>query len=487
LAVVPEIRVRARNTAPLRPGGDFVLYWMIAYRRLSWNFALDRTVELARQLKRPLVIFEALRCDYPWASDRIHRFVLDGMAEHARVLADSPVLYFPYIEPKPAAGKGLLAALAKRACAVVTDDFPEFFLPRMIESAAPKLTVRLEVVDSNGLLPLRAATAPYPTAFAFRRFLQKQLPAYLGDLPAADPLGKLKLPRLVALPPEITKRWPLIDIAVLEKPDSLAAWPIDHRVTPAAIRGGDTTARTTLRRFLSERLADYADLRNEPDQEATSGLSPYLHFGHISSHEIFHELMKQENWSDRKLALRPSGSGEGWWGVRPPAEAFLDQLVTWREVGFNAAAHLKAHDTYESLPEWARRTLARHARDERTNVYTLRDFAGACTHDPLWNAAQRQLVREGRLHNYVRMLWGKKILEWSRAPQDALEIMIELNNRYALDGRDPNSYSGIFWCLGRYDRPWGPERPVFGTVRYMSSENTARKFSVKGYLQEYGE
>ena len=487
MAVVPEIRVRVRNTAPLQPDGDFVLYWMIAYRRLRWNFALDRAVELAREFKRPLVVLEALRCDYPWASDRIHRFVLDGMAEHARVLADSPAFYFPYVEPEPRAAKGLLSALAKRACAVVTDDFPEFFLPHMIESAAPKLSARLETVDSNGLLPLRAATAPYPTAFAFRRFLQKQLPAYLAEFPVADPLRQLKLPRLVALPAEITKRWPPTDIAVLERPDSLAAWPIDHRVAPGGIRSGEATARTTLRRFLSERLAGYAELRNEPDQEATSGLSPHLHFGHISSHEIFHELMKQENWSDRKLALRPSRSREGWWGVRPPAEAFLDQLVTWREVGFNAAVHLKAHDTYESLPEWAWRTLAKHTRDERTHVYTLRDFAGARTHDPLWNAAQRQLVREGRLHNYLRMLWGKKILEWSRAPQEALEIMIELNNRYALDGRDPNSYSGIFWCLGRYDRPWGPERPVFGTVRYMSSENTARKFSVKSYLRKYGE
>lgn len=460
---------------------------MIAYRRLGWNFALDRAIELAGEFKRPLVILEALRCDYPWASDRIHRFVVDGMVEHARVLADSAVFYFPYIEPKPGSGKGFLASLAKRACAVVTDDFPEFFLPHMIESAAAKLPVRLEAVDSNGLLPLRAATAPYPTAFAFRRFLQKHLPAYLAEFPAADPLRKLKLPHLDALPAEVTKRWPRTDIAALEQAGSLAALPIDHRVAPAAIRGGESAARTTLRRFLSERLADYTELRNEPEQEATSDLSPYLHFGHISSHEVFHELMKQQDWSDRKLALRPSGNREGWWGVPPTTEAFLDQLITWREVGFNAAAHLKAHDTYESLPEWSRRTLAKHARDERTHLYTLGDFAGARTHDPLWNAAQRQLVREGRLHNYLRMLWGKKILEWSRTPQQALEIMIELNNRYALDGRDPNSYSGIFWCLGRYDRPWGPERAVFGTVRYMSSENTARKFGVKGYLRKYGE
>jgi len=143
------------------------------------------------------------------------------------------------------------------------------------------------------------------------------------------------------------------------------------------------------------------------------------------------------------------------------------------------------YDQFESLPAWALKTLRLHTRDQRSYVYTLEQFERAKTHDPLRNAAQTQLVREGRIHNYLRMLWGKKILEWTRSPAKALEIMVELNNKYALDGRDPNSYSGIFWCLGRYDRPWGPERPVLGTVRYMSSENTARKFNVRGYVQEY--
>lgn len=196
--------------------------------------------------------------------------------------------------------------------------------------------------------------------------------------------------------------------------------------------------------------------------------------------------MRREKWSEEKLALRSTGSRSGWWGVGKPAEEFLDQLITWRELGFNCSSRCANYERYESLPAWAQQTLARHERDERDYTYTLADFAAARTHDPLWNAAQRQLKSEGRIHNYLRMLWGKKILEWSRSPRKALEVMIELNNRFALDGRDPNSYSGIFWCLGRYDRPWGPERPVFGTVRYMSSQNTARKFRVKDYLVKYG-
>jgi deoxyribodipyrimidine photo-lyase len=470
----------------VRADGDFVLYWMTAFRRLRWNFALDRALELATELKRPLLVLDALRCDYPWASDRMHRFVLDGMAERRKELKDSSVSYFPYVEPAAGAGKGLLEALGKHACAVVADDFPAFFIPRLIEGAARKLDVRLEAVDSNGLLPLRAAGAAYPTAYAFRRFLQKQLPNYLGEFPHDNPLARLELPRLAALPERIAERWLAATPEMLESASSLAGLPIDHHVGAAIIHGGERAAQAALRLFLSEKLTEYPDERNEPEKEATSGFSPYLHFGHVSSHQIFHDLMAQEEWSETKLSVRPTGSREGWWGVRAPVEAFLDQLVTWREVGFNAAAHMSSYDSYATLPEWALRTLKKHARDDRTWTYSLGDFAGARTHDPLWNAAQRQLSREGRLHNYMRMVWGKKILEWSATPEEALEIMIELNNRYALDGRDPNSYSGIFWCLGRYDRPWGPERPVFGTVRYMSSENTARKLSVKGYLKKYG-
>jgi deoxyribodipyrimidine photo-lyase len=168
-------------------------------------------------------------------------------------------------------------------------------------------------------------------------------------------------------------------------------------------------------------------------------------------------------------------------------ESFLDELITWRELGFNYCTQRNDYEQYASLPNWCRETLSKHAADPRQNVYTLAEFEHSQTHDPLWNAAQRQLVREGKMHNYLRMLWGKKILEWSATPQDALAIMIELNNKYALDGRDPNSYSGIFWCLGRFDRPWAPERPIFGSIRYMSSDNTAKKVRVKQYLKRYAE
>jgi len=454
--VIPALRLDACNDAPLRPDRDFVLYWMLAARRTRWNFGLQRAVEQARELRKPLVVLEPLNADYRWACDRFHRFIIDGMQSNAARLRGKPVLYHPYVEPAPGAGKGLLVALARRACLVVTDDFPCFMLPTLVAAAASKVDVRLEKVDSNGLFPLRAAEKVFSTAFSFRRFLQKHLGPHLQETPDPDPFDGVRLPKPGELPADILRRWPAAGFPV-----DLSTLPIDHDVAPTGLRGGEAEAGRVLDRFVKERLSRYPDARNEPGQEGSSGLSPYLHFGHLSSHEIHARL------------------------ARTKAVEFLDQLVTWRELGFNMSSKRPDYDRYESLPLWCRTTLGEHAKDRRTWTYSLAEFETAATHDPLWNAAQVQLVREGRIHNYMRMLWGKKILEWSASPREALGILIELNNKYALDGRDPNSYSGIFWILGRYDRAWGPVRPVFGKIRYMSSENTARKHRVKEYLERY--
>jgi deoxyribodipyrimidine photo-lyase len=210
-----------------------------------------------------------------------------------------------------------------------------------------------------------------------------------------------------------------------------------------------------------------------------------LHFGHISSHEVFLAVADTEQWSVGDISGRRDGGRSGCWGMTGTAEAFIDQLITWRELGFNFCFYNGAPDRYESLPEWSRRTLDERASDPRPEQYSLEQLEHACTADPLWNAAQTQLLRDGIIHNYLRMLWGKKILEWSPSPREALDRMLHLNNKYALDGRDPNSSSGIFWVLGRYDRPWGPRRPIFGTIRYMSSANTVGKLHVVDYLKRY--
>jgi deoxyribodipyrimidine photo-lyase len=488
LLSTPDLRIVPGNTRPPRKDGDYVLYWMTAFRRASRNFALDRALEWAAKLQKPLVVLEALRAGHPWASDRLHRFVIDGMRANERAFAGSGAHYHPYVEPAPGAGRGLLEALAKRACVVVTDDFPCFFLPRMTRAAAAKLDVLLESVDSNGLLPLRATDQVFPTAYSFRRFLQKNLRPHLLQFPSARPFDDGDVPIASGLPRAIEKRWPRASAQLLAgDAQALAALPIDHSVPIVAREGGSESAERELVDFVRRRLPRYAELRSEPESDAASGLSPWIHFGHLSVHGIFAEVARAEGWSMSSLGTTTAGKRAGFWGVGESAESFLDELVTWRELGFNCASKRDDYDQFASLPAWAQSTLEEHANDPRPRLYTPERLERAATHDALWNAAQTELVRDGKIHNYLRMLWGKKILEWTASPREALAVMIHLNNKYALDGRDPNSYSGIFWVLGRYDRPWGPTRKIFGTIRYMSSENTARKFDVDAYVRRWSQ
>ena len=485
-AAVPDLRIRRVNGAGPSAAGDYVLYWMIAQRRAGWSFALDRAVHWSRELGRPLLVFEALRCGYRWASDRLHAFVLQGMADNRRAFQGTPAGYFPYVEEEAGAGSGLLEALARRAAVVVTDDFPCFFLPRMVEAAGARLPVLLEAVDANGLLPLAATDRVFQRAVDFRRYLQKSFIEHLPELPREDPFAGASLPPFPGLPRDLRQRWPAADLATLTRgPGALSRLPIDHTVPPAPQEGGSEAAGRALETFLDGRLGRYGEGRRDVRDRATSELSPYLHFGHISAHEIFVRVMAREDWNPGRLPPKATAGRSGWWGVGEGAESFLDELLTWRELGYGFCRRVEGYDRYETLPPWARKTLEDHLADPRDHLYTPEEFEGAATHDELWNAAQRELRRHGRIHNYLRMLWGKKILEWTAHPRDALEVMIELNNKYALDGRNPNSYSGIFWCLGRFDRAWGPERPVFGKVRFMSSAATRRKLDAKAYLREF--
>ncbi len=479
-----SFRLRTVNSQSQQQG-SFVLYWMLAQRRVTHNFALEQAVNWAKQLGKPLLILESVTLVYDYASPRQHVFLLQGMADNQARLARKPVTYFPFVENIPGQRADLLKALAEQACVVIVDDFPMAMHQELIANAGLEFPCRLEAVDSCGLLPLRAAEVTFPSAFAFRRHLQKNLRPHLEHFPLSDPLARVTLPSL-KLDARITSLWPPADPQKLLADHTwMSDLPLLHDVPPVPTAGGTSTAEKNLREFLSHKLSRYATERSQPGEDWSSGLSPYLHFGHISVHQVFSELAKQEGWSSNHLADNVAGKKEGWWGMSANAESFLDELVTWREVGYNFNHLRDDYKDFSSLPPWALKTLNEHRKDKRTWTYTKEQFEQAATHDPLWNAAQRQLLTEGRIHNYLRMLWGKKILEWSASPEAALEVMIELNDKWALDGRDPNSYSGILWCLGRYDRPWFPERPVFGQVRYMSSENTARKFNVKSYLEKY--
>lgn len=443
-SAVPPTRVRLLVDEPAAAERDYVLYWMTSARRTHASFALQRAVEWANATRKPLVVLEALRDDYRWRADRFDRFVTDGMHDNASRFAGAGVRYVASV----GAGKGALAALARRACVVIADDSPAFFFPRMLAAApaAARVTVRFEAIDGNGVVPLRDAPRAFSMAFHYRRWLGPRLRDYLADAPESDPLASLA-------------RLPAPDLA--RETERFASV-----LPPHSGRGGAESAQATLGAF-TDALDRYPDDRNHPDRAGTSGLSPYLHFGQLGAHEIVDAI-------GAPFTL----------GGEDARSAFLTQVLVWRELGFNFCAHRKDYDRWESLPNWARATLAKHAKDPRKRIPFAR-LEAAESGDPLWDAAQRQLVRDGVIHNYLRMLWGKRLIEWAPTPQRALEWAIELNNTYALDGRDPNSYSGIFWCFGRYDRPW-PESPVFGQVRRMTSASAMKKLKVKEYLQRYG-
>ncbi|TNE87955.1 MAG: deoxyribodipyrimidine photolyase [Deltaproteobacteria bacterium] len=475
--------LRVYSTGDLREDGDYVVYWMIAARRTHYSHALQHAAHLCEALGKPLVVLEAIRADSRWASERVHRYVIQGMADNAARFADKGVAYHPYVEPSHGDGTGLLEALAERACLVVTDTFPSHFLPRMVAAVRERLDVRLDEVDGNGVIPLRAPDRDFTVAHSFRRWLQKNV-AELWDPPVADPLTRATAG--ATIPGAVRERWPAFADGSPTGDEPLPA-PLAASLagTPGPIpeRGGPAAAREAWRTFWEGKFERYHEDRSHPDDGVQSGLSGWLHFGHLGVHEVLADVLA--DW-DPATARKATGKREGWWGLPEASEAFLDEILTWREIGYIQAfreGENFAH--YQSLPAWARESLAEHAGDPR-EVYTLEQLAESRTDDVLWNAAQRELVRTGRIHNALRMLWGKKVLQWTASPQQAFAFLVELNNRYAIDGRNPNSYSGIGWVLGRFDRAWGPERPIFGKVRYMTSDSARRKWRVKQYLSRFG-
>ena len=481
----PDARLRILRDSPVDEVRDFVLYWMIAERRPTWNFGLQQAAHHARQLNRPLVILEPLDCTYRWACDRFHAFIIEGMKDNAEALSARDVTYYPYVEPEPEAGRGLLAALADRACVVVADDRPAYRYPLLLQRAAARLGVRFEVVDSVGVLPVRSGPKEYKRAVDFRRHVHKTFAMEAPERPLPDPLA----PGLPADSPdlsEIQERWPPADLDALLAEGGLADLPIDHDIGRVeALPGGASAAADRLEAFLANKLENYPE-RNHPDAEAASGLSPWLHFGHAGGAQVAWALLDRVGWEPEQMNADRFSKQGGAWGLSEGAEAFLEEIITWRELcQLTAVLHPDDHARYDGLPEWARKTLAEHASDPREAIYELETMAEAHTQDALWNAAQRQLRDSGVMHNYLRMLWGKRVLAWTETPQDCWDTLVELNNRYALDGRDANSYGGIAWVLGRYDRAWGPERPIYGKIRYMTSQSTRRKLRLNDWLDRW--
>lgn len=495
--MIDVLRIDA-NDKPLNLSGTHVVYWMTSARRARWNHALDHAIVLANEHNVPLIVVECLALGHRWANDRIHTFVLQGMIDNRKLFESSAVTYVPYVETNKAQAGGLLRSFSKDAVAVVIDDFPTY-MPRDVARRAKKLVqCSVQCIDSNGIVPMRAPQRSFSTAHSFRRYIHKNVLNFIASPPEAEPLKLLKdLPDGTQIATQCFKdaeipQTPLefiwrVSEASREGIEALAVLDIDHEVPPIDDRrGGSLTARTVLKKFIEQKLDSYHIDRNHPERQGGSGLSPWLHYGHISSFEIVHEVLESQKWNPMKITPPHNGRRAGWWGMSEGAEAFLDQVITWRELGFIYCYEHPDHTSFETLPEWAKKTLDEHANDDRPYLYTFEQLERAETHDPLWNAAQMQLRKEGIIHNYLRMLWGKKVLEWCPDPETACEWLIRLNDRWALDGRDPNSYTGIFWIFGRFDRGWF-ERSVFGKIRYMTSASTQRKFKTEDYIRKYAD
>ena len=435
--IEPE-RIHQLNARPFGPG-SYVLYWMQASQRAFWNPALEFAVDLADELKLPLLVAFGLTPYYPEANLRHYAWMLEGLRETAQALRERGIGFILRFKHPP----DLALELASSAAAVVADRGYLRHQRAWRRYLAEQALCAVIEVEGDAVVPVETA---YPRqavrASVLRRRIQPLLPRFLQPLHERAPRIKANFAE-----PSLDPTHPEKIISLLD---------VDRTVGPVELPAGTGAARGQLRRFLEESLPWYGDFRSNPRRDVTSGLSPYLHFGQISPVEVAWEV---------------SCVGG------PGASAFLEELAVRRELALNFVWYNPDYDRWEGLPRWARETLQAHVADPRPALYALEDLEAARTDDPVWNAAQSTLVRTGRMHNYLRMYWGKRLLVWTARPEEALRVGLYLNNKYALDGRDANSYAGVGWCLGLHDRPF-PERPIFGRVRSMTPEGMRRKFAL---------
>ncbi len=447
-----------------RSGARYVLYFCQIQRRAEWNPALDHAIEWANHLRLPLVVYEGLRPDYQYASARHHRFILDGVRELAERLALRGIAHWFYL-PRLGERFAMVEALAAQAALVVTDDHPVFVVPVHNAALRKKLDCPLYAVDGCDVVPLRSFGRAFPSAAALRPHLHRLWPELLArPEPGLRPIHdatSLALPTLPGLVRGIDVSDESADLDRL-----VAAAGVDRSVASVrGVRGGRRAGLLRLQRFVEQGLAHYADGRNLAGQDVTSGLSPYLHYGMLSADEIARAV----------IAAHPCGLADA------SVAAFIEELLVRRHLSHNFCLYAPDPTQLSALPIWAQTSLREHAGDARKVTYDRETLLRGRTLDPLWNAIQTELRELGEPHGYLRMLWGKRVIEWAPSYQEALSFLIECNDRFAYDGRDPNGYTGILWCFGLHDRPFA-RRPVFGLLRPMSSDGAGKRAQGPVYI-----
>jgi len=420
---------------------------MQATQRAEYNHALEYSITRANELKVPVVVLFGIADSYPEANLRHYHFMLEGLKDAKDALEKRGIkLVIRHESPEL-----VVVALAKNACCVIVDAGHTRTQRKWRQYAAKNVECLLEEVETNLIVPvMEASDKENFSAGTLRPRINKRLPEYLVKIKHSKPLFH-----------SLNMKFNSFDINDIEL--ALSKLDIDRSVgSVKTFRGGTIEAKRRLKDFIRNKLDHYADLRNDPCLDATSNMSPYLHFGQISPLYIALKILESDS---------------------PGKEAYLEELIVRRELSYNFVYYNQSYDKFECLPPWAKNTLNFHTRDKREYTYLLEEFEQAKSHDPYWNAAQKEMVITGKMHGYMRMYWGKKILEWSKNPREGFRIALYLNNKYELDGRDPNGFAGVGWCFGKHDRAWG-ERKVFGKVRYMNAAGLKRKFDPDKYVEK---
>jgi deoxyribodipyrimidine photo-lyase len=443
--IQPE-RIKSLNNKAQR-NGKHVLYWMQAAQRTEYNHALEYSILRANELKKPVLVSFGITDNWPEANLRHYYFMLEGLKESKQNLESMGIrMVIQHESPDLSTIK-----LAKDAALVVVDGGQLRIQRKWRSNVAKNIACPLYEVETNLIVPVEQASSKENfSAGTFRPRITKKLDYYLTPL-------KHSKPKLDSL----NFKFYNFDIDDINK--AVSKLNIDRSVGKVkGFRGGSKQAKRLLNSFIRNKLDDFAESRNDPNENCVSNMSPYLHFGQISPLYIALKIIKISS---------------------PGKDAYLEELIVRRELSHNFVFYNKNYDAFKCLPPWAVRTLNFHRRDKRQYLYSLEQFEKAKTHDPYWNAAQKEMVITGKMHGYMRMYWGKKILEWSKDPRSGFKIALHLNNKYELDGRDPNAFAGVTWCFGKHDRAWS-ERPVFGKIRYMNAAGLKRKFDIEAYVNK---
>ena len=447
-------RVKLLNDKDENKKAKYVMYWMQMFKRTENNHALKFAIEQANERDLPLVVYEGLKYYYPWASDRLHTFILEGVEEKRKAFEKLGITYVFYLQKDKKSPKQTVKKIAKDAAILVTDEFPCFIIPDHNAAIVDKAKIPVYAVDSNGIIPMSKFEKEEYGAYTIRPKINRILDEYFV------PFEEVKIKNKKT---DIKVDCPDTEVNAKNIAKLVAECDIDHDVKPSPIyKGGTKNGRKRLKHFIEKILPNYDKTRSNPEIDGSSRLSSYLHFGFLSSIEI-------------ALAVKNSDAPQN------AKDEYLEELIVRRELAYNFTYFNDDYDSLKSLPEWVQKTMREHVDDERPEIFSLEELENCETYDELWNATQREMNITGETHNYVRMLWGKLVIQWSKNYEEAFAVLEHLNNKYCLDGRNPNSYAGILWCFGKHDRAW-KEREIFGKLRYMTSGSTGKKFDSKKYI-----